>query len=170
MSVSFAYMGLNPISCSTHRWRGGYQDRQSRCSILAGFAQIEYAGGISLETKLKIFKAVILPSLLYECEICTVYSRRKSLNHFLLSCLGKCWSGWTKFLTPRSLPGQAWPASIQSLKNSADMGLSFDPHARGMLTKEATLHGETLQGHPQGLHQELWHWPWELGEPHLGSS
>ena len=43
-----------------------------------------------LITKLKVFKAVLLPTLLYACETWTVYQRHaKKLNHFRLSCLRK---------------------------------------------------------------------------------
>ena len=46
--------------------------------------------GLSMQTKLKVYKAVILPSLLYSCEAWTVYSRHlKSLNSFHLKCLRK---------------------------------------------------------------------------------
>ena len=38
--------------------------------------------GIRLDTKLKVYKAVMLPSLLYACETWTVYQRHaKRLNH-----------------------------------------------------------------------------------------
>ena len=44
--------------------------------------------GIRLDTKLKVYKAVVLPTLLYACEIWTVYQRHaKRLNHFHTSCL-----------------------------------------------------------------------------------
>ena len=46
--------------------------------------------GIRLYTKLKVYKAVVLPTLLYACETWTVYQRHaKKLNHFHLSCLRK---------------------------------------------------------------------------------
>ena len=46
--------------------------------------------GISLDTKLKVYKAVVLPTLLYACETWAVYQRHtKTLNHFHLSCLRK---------------------------------------------------------------------------------
>jgi hypothetical protein len=46
--------------------------------------------GISLPTKLKVYRAVILPTLLYACETWTVYrSHARRLNHFHLSCLRK---------------------------------------------------------------------------------
>ena len=46
--------------------------------------------GIRLYTKLKVYKAVVLPTLLYACETWIVYQRHpKKLNHFHLSCLRK---------------------------------------------------------------------------------
>ena len=46
--------------------------------------------GIRLDTKLKVYKAVVLPTLLYTYETWTVYQRHaKKLNHFHLSCLRK---------------------------------------------------------------------------------
>ena len=46
--------------------------------------------GIRLDTKLKVYKAVVLPTLLYACETWTVYQRHaKKRNRFHLSCLGK---------------------------------------------------------------------------------
>nr|VZI44911.1 unnamed protein product [Spirometra erinaceieuropaei] len=44
--------------------------------------------GLQLSTKLKMYKAVILPTLLYGAETWTVYTRQaRRLNHFNLSCL-----------------------------------------------------------------------------------
>nr|VZI35622.1 unnamed protein product [Spirometra erinaceieuropaei] len=44
--------------------------------------------GLQLSTKLKMYKAVILPTLLYGAETWTVYTRQaRRLNHFHLSCL-----------------------------------------------------------------------------------
>ena len=46
--------------------------------------------GIRLDTKLKVYKAVVLPTLLYACETWTVYQlHTKRLNHFHTSCLRK---------------------------------------------------------------------------------
>ena len=46
--------------------------------------------GIRLDTKLKVYKAVVLPTLLYACETWTVYQRHaKRLNNFHTSCLRK---------------------------------------------------------------------------------
>nr|VZI24094.1 unnamed protein product [Spirometra erinaceieuropaei] len=44
--------------------------------------------GLQMNTKLKMYKAVILPTLLYGAETWTVYTRQaRRLNHFHLSCL-----------------------------------------------------------------------------------
>ena len=46
--------------------------------------------GIRLDTKLKVYRSVVLPTLLYACETWAVYQRHaKSLNHFHTSCLRK---------------------------------------------------------------------------------
>ena len=57
--------------------------------------------GIRLDTKLKVYKAVVLPTLLYACETWTVYQRHaKRLNHFHTSCL-------------RKLPTESWEQTAQ---------------------------------------------------------
>ncbi|VDL99688.1 unnamed protein product [Schistocephalus solidus] len=44
--------------------------------------------GLHLSTKLKMYKAVILPTLLYGAETWTIYQKQaRKLNHFHLSCL-----------------------------------------------------------------------------------
>ena len=58
---------------------------------LAGYVVVF---GIEVEsrfgTKLKVYKAVVLPTLLYACETWTVYQRHaKRLNHFHTTCLRK---------------------------------------------------------------------------------
>ena len=46
--------------------------------------------GIRLQTKLKVYRAAVIPSLLYGSETWTVYSRHaKQLNHFHTVCLRK---------------------------------------------------------------------------------
>ena len=45
---------------------------------------------IRLDTKLKVYRSVVLQTLLYACETWTVYQRHaKRLNHFNTSCLRK---------------------------------------------------------------------------------
>ncbi|BHF80542.1 hypothetical protein SprV_0702367000 [Sparganum proliferum] len=52
--------------------------------------------GLQLNTKLKMYKAVILPTLLYGAETGTVYTKQaRRLNHFHLSCLRRIlWLSW----------------------------------------------------------------------------
>ena len=50
-------------------------------------ANVWERNGIKLDTKLKVYKADILPTLLYACETWTVYQRARRPNHFHLSCL-----------------------------------------------------------------------------------
>ena len=46
--------------------------------------------GTRLDTKLKVYRSVVLPTLLYACETWTVYQRHaKRSNHFHTSCLRK---------------------------------------------------------------------------------
>ena len=56
----------------------------------AAFGIIWDRSGIRLDTKLKVYRLVVLPTLLYACETWTVYQRHaKSLNHFHTSSLRK---------------------------------------------------------------------------------
>ena len=46
--------------------------------------------GIRLDTKLKVYRSVVLPTLIYACETWTVYQwHTKRQNHFHTSCLRK---------------------------------------------------------------------------------
>ena len=46
--------------------------------------------GVRIDTELKVYKAVVVPTLLYACETWTVYQRHvKRLNHFHTSCFRK---------------------------------------------------------------------------------
>ena len=46
--------------------------------------------GIRLDTKLKVYRLVVLPTLFFACETWTIYQRHaKRLNHFHTSCLRK---------------------------------------------------------------------------------
>ena len=53
-------------------------------------ANVWERNGIKLGTMLKVYKAVVLPTLLYACETWTVYQRHAKIPyHFHLSCLRK---------------------------------------------------------------------------------
>ena len=69
--------------------------------------------GLSTQAKLEVYKAAILPSLLYSCETWTVYSRHvKSLNSFPLSVCGRYWKfvGKTKSQTLKYSVVLTWQA------------------------------------------------------------
>ena len=60
----------------------------------AAFGQLRWSiwdqSGIRLDTKLEVYRSVVLPTLLYACETWTVYRWHvKRLNHFHTSCLRK---------------------------------------------------------------------------------
>ena len=66
--------------------------RISRASSSFGrlYKNVWHRSGISLQTKLKVYKAAVLPVLLYACETWTVYRRHsKMLNHFHTKSLRK---------------------------------------------------------------------------------
>ena len=64
--------------------------RLAKASVSFGSlrAKVWEKSGISVTTKLNVYKAVVLPSLLYGCETWTVYARHaKKLNSFHMRCL-----------------------------------------------------------------------------------
>ena len=66
--------------------------RIARASVTFGrlHANVWNRRGISLQTKLKVYRAIVLPTLLYACETWTVYQcHAKKLNHFHTTCLRK---------------------------------------------------------------------------------
>ena len=57
---------------------------------LAGYVEVFGTEVESDDTKLKVYRSVVLPTLLYACETWTVYQRHaKRLNHLHTSCLRK---------------------------------------------------------------------------------
>ena len=67
--------------------------RVAKASVAFGRlrANVRERNGIKLDTKLKVYKAVVLPTLLYACETWAVYQRHAERhNHFQLSRLIKC--------------------------------------------------------------------------------
>ena len=81
--------------------------RIAKASVALGRlrANVWERNGIKLDTKLNVYKALVLPTLLYVCETWTYRRHAKRLNHFHLSCLRELLksSGKTRFQTRRSL-------------------------------------------------------------------
>nr|VZI44880.1 unnamed protein product [Spirometra erinaceieuropaei] len=73
--------------------------------------------GLQLTTKLKIYKAVILPTLLYRAETWTVYARHaRRLKHFHLSCLRRILRlNWQDRNTDTGLPERTGILSIYTM-------------------------------------------------------
>jgi hypothetical protein len=68
--------------------------------------------GLSISTKLKVYRATVIPTLLYASEIWTVYSRHaRKLNRFHLNCLRRLLR--IKYQILRSSPRQNSQASTQ---------------------------------------------------------
>ena len=66
--------------------------RNAKTSVAYGRlrANVWELNGIRLETKLKVYKAMVLPTLLYACETWAVYQHHvKRLNHFYVRCIRK---------------------------------------------------------------------------------
>ena len=86
----FAYLG-STLSRAVHI-DDEVTARTAKASVAFGRLRTNVweRNGTRLDTKLKVYKAVVLPTLLYACETWTVYQRHaKKLNHFHLSCLRK---------------------------------------------------------------------------------
>ena len=100
--------------------------------------------GIRLYTKLKVYKAVLLPTLLYACETWIVYQRHaKKLNHFHLSCLRKI----LKIRWQDKIPGKAKMQSVHTLMKLTQ--LRWTGHVTRMPDErlpKKVLYGELQEG------------------------
>ena len=122
--------------------------------------------GIRLDTKLKVYRSVVLPTLLYVCETWTVYQRHaKRLNHFHTSCLGKLLKiKWQDRIPDTQVLKRAGMQSVHTLlKLAVKMDRPCYQNARWTFAKENPLwrtaswktlpwwSEEAIQGHPQSL-------------------
>ncbi len=70
---------------------------------------------ISQCTKIKVYTAVVLTTLLYGCETWTIYRRHEALlQQFHLSCLSNIFCYKTRSRTPRFWRERTSPASLPS--------------------------------------------------------
>uniref|UniRef100_W5LZ84 Reverse transcriptase domain-containing protein n=1 Tax=Lepisosteus oculatus TaxID=7918 RepID=W5LZ84_LEPOC len=84
---SFTYLGRN---LSRHV----NIDEEINCRIAKASSRLQAnfweCTSISLNTKLKVYQAIVLPMLLYACKRWTIYSRHvRQLNHVHMTCLRK---------------------------------------------------------------------------------
>nr|VZI00863.1 unnamed protein product [Spirometra erinaceieuropaei] len=85
---NFTYLGIT----LSHSTKVGDELARRISKASQAFSRLRNAiwnrHGLHISTKLKIYKAVILPMLFYEAETLTVYKEQaQRLNHFHLSCL-----------------------------------------------------------------------------------
>ena len=97
--------------------------------------------GIRLDTKLKVYRSVVLPTLLYACETWTVYQRHaKRLNHFHTSCLRKLLKiKWQDRIPDTEVLKRAGMQSIHTLLKLAQ--LRWTGHLYGELQVGKHFHG-----------------------------
>ena len=78
--------------------------------------------GIRLDTKLKVYRSVVLPTLLYPCETWTVNQRHaKRLNHFHTSCLRKLKIKWQDRIPDTEVLKRAGMQSVHMLLKLAQL-------------------------------------------------
>ena len=99
--------------------------RISRASQAFGrlHTRVWHEQGISIKTKLSVYRAVVLPSLLYGCETWTCYRRHtKKLDQFHLRCLRKvlCVS-WKDHVPNHEILRRAELTGIEAMLNQAQL-------------------------------------------------
>ena len=105
--------------------------------------------GIRLDTKLKVYKVVVLPTLLYACETWTVYQRHaKKLNHFHQRCLKKLLKiRWHDKIADTEVLKKAKMQSVHTLLKLAQ--LRWTGHVTRMSDEwlpKKVLYGELQEG------------------------
>ena len=138
--------------------------------------------GISLQTKLKVYRAIVLPTLLYACETWTVYQRHaKKLNHFHTTCLRKLLNiKWQDRIPYTEVLAQADLHLYHPNAVPAMLGRTRSPHARPSAPKKAILlritarktvtwrTEEALQIHSKNIPESVCHHPQLLGTNRYG--
>ena len=125
--------------------------RTAKASVAFGRLRTDVweRNGIRLDTMLKVYKAVVLPTLLYACETWTVYQRHaKKLNHFHLSCLRKILKiRWQDKIPDTEVLKKAKMQSVHTLLNLAQ--LRWTGHVTRMPDErlpKKVLYGELQEG------------------------
>ena len=126
-------------------------DRTAKASVAFGrlLTNVWERNGIKLDTKLKVYMAVVLPTLLYACKTWTVYQRHaKKLNHFHLSCLRKLLKiRWQEKIPDTEVLKKAKMQSVHTLLKLAQ--LIWTGHVTRMPDErlpKKVLYGELQEG------------------------
>ena len=121
--------------------------------------------GIRLDTKLKVYRSLVLPTLLYACKTWTVYQRHaKRLNHFHTSCLRKLLKiKWQDRIPDTEVLKRAGMQIVHTEIGTVKMDRQCYQNAWWTFAKENLLwrttswkmlpwwSEEVIQGHPQSL-------------------
>ena len=126
-------------------------DRFAKASAAFGWllGSIWDRSGIRLDTKLKVYRSEVLPTLLYTCETWTVYQwHAKRLNHFHTSCLRKLLKiKWQDRIPDTEVLKRAGMQSVHTLLKLAQ--LRWTGHVTRMLDErlpKKILYGELQVG------------------------
>nr|VZI00504.1 unnamed protein product [Spirometra erinaceieuropaei] len=113
--------------------------------------------GLHLSTKLKMYKAVILPTLLYGAETWTVYTKQaRRLNHFHLSCLRRILRlNWQDRIPDTDMLERTGIVSIYTMLRQTQLRWSgyLVRKDDGRLPKRL-FNGDVATGYPE-VHSEL---------------
>ncbi|XP_060786154.1 uncharacterized protein LOC132891976 [Neoarius graeffei] len=104
---------------------------------------------ISLSTKLQVYQAIVITSLLYGCEMWTVYSRHaKQLNRFHMCCLRKVMHvTWQEKIPDTGILGRAnLPSIFAMLKRSQLRWSGHVHHMADDRLPKCLLYGELCVG------------------------
>ena len=130
--------------------------RISRASQAFGrlHTRVWHERSISVKTKLCVYRAVVIPSLLYGCETWTCYSRHKrKLNQFHLRCLRKILRvNWKDHLPDQEILRKANLTGIEAMLNQAQLRWS----------------GHVTRMDDSRLPKELFHAELSTGKRHKG--
>ncbi len=105
--------------------------------------------GIKLLTKIKVYRAVVMTTLLYACESWTIYSRHaKALNHFHMTCLRRLMNiKWQDRIPDTEVLVRANLPSIFTLLQKAQVRWAGHVHRMSdMRLPKLLLYGELVHG------------------------
>ena len=159
-------------------------DEEVNTRIAKARGSIWDRSGIRPDTKLKVYRSVVLPTLLYACETLTVYQQHaKRLNHFHTSCLRTLLKiKWQDRIPDTEVLKRAGMQSVHTLLKLAQ--LRWTGHVTRMPDErlpKKILYGElrwkmlpwwseeAIQGHSQSLTYRLQHTNRVMGTDCTGS-
>ena len=130
--------------------------RISRASQAFGrlHTRVWHKRGISIKTKLSVYRAVVLPSLLYGCETWTCYRRHtEKLDQFHLRCLRKVLHvSWKGHVPNQEILRWAELTGIEAMLNQAQLRWS----------------GHVTRMDDSRLPKQLFHAELSIGKRHKG--